>query len=108
MNYICREIVPNGKDITFQVVNHGTTVATNAILESKGAKVALLVSEGFRDTLQVRRSHVPGGLAGWFDPLISLMDMSQCLPRIRIVWPKPEPLASLEMVCLQFVKCSRC
>ena len=28
---------------------HGTTVATNAILERKGAQVALLVTEGFRD-----------------------------------------------------------
>ncbi|KAI0320578.1 Hydantoinase/oxoprolinase-domain-containing protein [Amylostereum chailletii] len=60
-------------------VSQGTTVATNAILEGKGAKVALLVTEGYKDILQVRRSQVPGGLAGW------------------IVWPKPTPLASLEM-----------
>lgn len=39
---------------------------TNAILEGKGASVALFVSEGFKDILQVRRSAVPGGLAGWF------------------------------------------
>lgn len=44
----------------------GTTVATNAILEGKGARVALLVTEGYKDVLQVRRSQVPGGLAGWF------------------------------------------
>jgi hypothetical protein len=40
-------------------------VATNAVLEGKGARVALLVTEGYKQTLQVRRSGVPGGLAGW-------------------------------------------
>ncbi len=63
-----------------QVTNvlHGTTVATNAILEGKGARVGLVTTEGFRQVLQIARSFVPGGLAGW------------------IIWPKPEPLAALE------------
>ncbi|KAF8892688.1 Hydantoinase/oxoprolinase-domain-containing protein [Infundibulicybe gibba] len=60
-------------------IKQGTTVATNAILEGKGARVALLVTEGYREILQIRRSAVPGGLAGW------------------IIWPKPTPIASLEM-----------
>ena len=59
-------------------VFHGTTVATNAILEGKGARVGLVTTEGFRQVLQIGRSFVPGGLAGW------------------IIWPKPEPLAALE------------
>jgi N-methylhydantoinase A len=59
-------------------VLHGTTVATNAILEGKGAKVGLVTTRGFRQVLQIARSYVPGGLAGW------------------IIWPKPEPLAALE------------
>lgn len=71
--------IPDGSDIVLQVVNHGTTVATNAILEQKGAKVALVVTEGFKDILQTRRSQIPGGLAGW------------------ITWKKPEPLAPLEL-----------
>ena len=57
---------------------HGTTVATNAILEGKGARVGLVTTDGFRQVLQIARSFVPGGLAGW------------------IIWPKPEPLAALE------------
>jgi N-methylhydantoinase A len=57
---------------------HGTTVATNAMLEGKGARVGLVTTEGYRQILQIARSFVPGGLAGW------------------IVWPKPEPLARLE------------
>ena len=38
---------------------HGTTVATNAILEGKGAKTALLVTEGFRDVLHIMRQDRP-------------------------------------------------
>ena len=57
---------------------HGTTVATNAILERKGAKVGLIVTDGYAQVLQIARSYVPGGLAGW------------------IIWNKPEPLAELE------------
>src|SRR6516162_1061365 len=33
---------------------HGTTVATNALLERKGAKVALLTTEGHRDIIEMR------------------------------------------------------
>ncbi|MHC2432645.1 hydantoinase/oxoprolinase family protein [Bradyrhizobium sp. USDA 4451] len=35
---------------------HGSTVATNTLLEKKGAKVGLLVTDGFRDSLEIRRS----------------------------------------------------
>ena len=38
---------------------HGTTVATNAILEGKGATTALLTTHGFRDVLELRRLRVP-------------------------------------------------
>jgi N-methylhydantoinase A/oxoprolinase/acetone carboxylase beta subunit len=34
---------------------HGTTVATNAVLETKGAKIGLLTTEGFRDVLEIGR-----------------------------------------------------
>ncbi len=34
---------------------HGSTVATNTLLEGKGAKVGLIATEGFRDTLEIRR-----------------------------------------------------
>ncbi|MGZ5920996.1 MAG: hydantoinase/oxoprolinase family protein [Rhizomicrobium sp.] len=61
-----------------EVFLHGTTVATNAILEGKGARVGLVTTEGYRQIMQIARSFVPGGLAAW------------------IVWPKPEPLARLE------------
>jgi N-methylhydantoinase A len=34
---------------------HGSTIATNTLLEGKGAKVGLLTTEGFRDSLEIRR-----------------------------------------------------
>lgn len=37
-------------------VSHATTVVTNALLESKGARVALVCTRGFRDLLELRRS----------------------------------------------------
>ncbi|WP_237357534.1 MULTISPECIES: hydantoinase/oxoprolinase family protein [unclassified Rhizobium] len=35
---------------------HGSTIATNTLLEKKGAKVGLLVTNGFRDSVEIRRS----------------------------------------------------
>ena len=40
-------------------VLHGCTVATNAILEGKGAKTALVTTKGFRDVLELRRIRMP-------------------------------------------------
>ena len=37
----------------FDLVIHGTTLATNALIERKGAKTALLVTEGFRDVIEM-------------------------------------------------------
>lgn len=36
---------------------HGSTIATNTVLEGKGAKVGMLTTEGFRDSLEIRRGH---------------------------------------------------
>ncbi len=38
---------------------HGTTVATNAIIEQKGGKVGLLTTQGFRDLLEIGRQTRP-------------------------------------------------
>jgi N-methylhydantoinase A len=51
---------------------HGTTVASNAILEHKGAKTGLITTKGFRDVLEIRNLRMP-----------RLYDMS---------WTKPPPL----------------
>ena len=45
------------KDI--RELRHGTTVASNAILELKGARVGLITSAGFRDVLEIRTLRMP-------------------------------------------------
>lgn len=51
---------------------HGTTVATNAVLERKGARCGLITTPGFRDLIEIRRRDRPTlyGLKGSFEPLI--------------------------------------
>lgn len=47
-------------DLTaFERIAHGSTVATNAILERKGARCALITTEGFRDILLIGRQNRP-------------------------------------------------
>lgn len=64
---------------------HGTTVATNAVLERKGARVALLVTEGFRDVLQVMRQDRPR-LYDYFEarpePLVPRRDRYEVSERV--------------------------
>ncbi len=40
-----------------QLIIHGTTLATNALIERKGAKTALLTTEGFRDVIEIRHEN---------------------------------------------------
>ena len=60
------------------LILHGTTVATNAVLEGKGARVGLLTTAGFEYVLHLAKSWTPGPLFGW------------------IVMDKPTPLATLD------------
>ena len=46
-------------------VMHGSTIATNAILTGRGARVGLVTTQGYRHILQIARSFVPGGLGAW-------------------------------------------
>ena len=61
-------------------VMHGTTVATNAVLTGKGARVSLVTSSGYEQTLQVARSFCPGGLGGWVSyvkkPLLAPLELT--------------------------------
>lgn len=59
---------------------HGSTVATNAVLEQKGSRLGLVTTQGFRDILQIGRAYIPGIFTNFL--------------RYR----KPEPLVPLERV----------
>src|SRR5471032_1290282 len=39
------------------IIIHGTTLATNALIERKGARTALITTEGFRDTVEIRHEN---------------------------------------------------
>jgi N-methylhydantoinase A len=73
---ICEESGVAPADLAY--VMHGTTVATNAMLEAKGARVGLITTKGFGQILHLARSQTPGPLAGW------------------IIMIKPDPPAALE------------
>jgi N-methylhydantoinase A len=57
---------------SIEEIRHGTTIASNAILEHKGARVGLITTKGFRDVLEIRTLRMP-----------RLYDMA---------WAKPAPL----------------
>ena len=75
---ICEESGVNPADVSR--VMHGTTVATNAVLTGRGAKVGLVTTAGYEDTLQVARSFCPGGLGGWVSfvkkPLLAPLELT--------------------------------
>src|SRR6476619_4631710 len=80
-------------------VVHGTTVATNAVLESKGARVGLITTQGFQQILHLARSQTTGPLAGWIimvkpDPPASLADTREAVERLdargQVVTPVDE------------------
>jgi N-methylhydantoinase A len=73
---ICEESGVSPAELAY--VMHGTTVATNAMLEAKGARVGLITTRGFQQILHLARSQTPGPLAGW------------------IIMIKPDPPAALE------------
>ena len=51
---------------------HGTTIATNAVIERKGARCALITTTGFRDILELGRRDRPTmyGLEGTHEPMV--------------------------------------
>ena len=66
-------LTEHGIDVsTVSLLSHATTVVTNAILESKGARVALVTTHGFRDVLELRRS-VRGDLYDLFQSAPSVL-----------------------------------
>ncbi|MBI3965640.1 MAG: hydantoinase/oxoprolinase family protein, partial [Chloroflexi bacterium] len=66
--------VVGGRPPDVGFLSHGTTVATNTLLERKGARTGLVTTEGFRDVYEIRRLNRP------------YRDL------YNVFWTKPEPL----------------
>src|SRR4249919_526401 len=60
--FIARGVAPN--EIEFFA--HGTTITTNALLEMRGAKVGLLITEGYRAVQEVQNQARDGNLFDYF------------------------------------------
>jgi len=75
---ICEESQVDPSEV--ELVMHGTTVATNAVLTGKGATVGLVTTSGYKHVLQVARSFCPGGLGGWVSyikkPLLAPLELT--------------------------------
>ncbi len=92
---ICEESGVPPADLRY--VMHGTTVATNALLEAKGARVGLITTKGFKQILHLARSQTPGPLAGWIimikpDPPAALEDTREADERMSAQGDVVEPL----------------
>lgn len=74
---ICEQVGISPEEI--RGIIHGMTVATNAVLENKGAKVGLITTAGFEHILHVARSWTPPPVSAW------------------MAFQKPDPLADLEL-----------
>jgi N-methylhydantoinase A len=65
------------------IIIHGTTLATNAIIERKGAKTALITTQGFRDTVEIRHENR-------FEQYDVNIDLPPPLVPRRLRWVVPE------------------
>ncbi len=70
-----------------QAVVHGTTLATNAVIERRGARIAFLTTEGFRDTLEM-------GTESRYDHYDLYVDKPEPLVPRHLRFPIPERMAA--------------
>jgi N-methylhydantoinase A len=96
------DVLHDGGPWRVDLLVHGTTVATNAVIERSGADVALVTSRGFRDVLELRRRDRPDlfGLGGSHRPLVPRHRVFEIAERVGPDGeieeaPDPEALAAL-------------
>ena len=74
------------KDLAIERIVHGTTIATNLVVQRAGAPVALLTTRGFRDTIHIMQGR--GYIAGLPEDQITNIHLLK----------KPAPLVSKQMI----------
>ncbi|WP_296571745.1 hydantoinase/oxoprolinase family protein [Phreatobacter sp.] len=93
------------------LIIHGTTATTNAVLERKVAKVGLITTAGFRDTLELGRRTRPRayGMTGTFEPLIERPFRREVAERMNaqgeVVTPLDEAAVKREAEALAAAGC---
>ena len=95
---------------------HGSTIATNAVLERRGASIGLLVTEGFGNLLEIGRAAVPAGVWNAMQyirpaPLVPLERIREVPERLdasgQVVRPLDEAgaRAAIEELAAQDIDC---
>ncbi|MGN6695982.1 MAG: hydantoinase/oxoprolinase family protein [Aquihabitans sp.] len=87
-------VLPKGDDRP-ESLAHGTTVATNALLERKGGRVALVTNEGFADVIEIARQDRPSLYDPWADrrePLVAREDRLEVPGRLGPDGAELEPI----------------
>jgi N-methylhydantoinase A len=93
-----REIM-DGQDLSYRLL-HGSTVATNGLLERKGARVILVTNRGFEDVVEIGRQNRPQlyALVGHRPPpLVAREDRLGISGRIGPSGEEIQPLEPLEL-----------
>ncbi len=96
---------------TIELIVHGTTATTNAVLERKLARVGLVTTQGFRDVLELgrRTRPQPYGLKGSFEPLVPRELRREVAERMdasgRVVTPLDEAAVMREVQALLDAGC---
>jgi N-methylhydantoinase A len=75
---------------------HGTTIATNTIIEGKGAKAGLITSEGFRDVLEIAYQTRPKLYDVFYDKPKPLIPRYLCRGVLERIGPDGEVLVPLD------------
>src|SRR5918912_3251766 len=78
-----------------ELLAHGTTVATNALLERRGGRVALLTTRGFADVIEIARQDRPSLYDIWADrpePLVPRSSRLEVVGRLDATGEEIEPL----------------
>jgi N-methylhydantoinase A len=82
-------------------VVHGTTVATNTILEGRGARTGLITTRGFRDVLEMRRLRIPQMYNLQYTPPRPLVPRRLRLEIDERIGPRGEIWRSLDEVSVE-------
>jgi N-methylhydantoinase A len=84
-------------------VIHGTTVGTNAVLERKGARTALVLNQGFRDLLAIGRQDRPSLYALRVERPAPLVARDDCLEVAGRLDHRGHPIEPLEAASLAYL-----
>lgn len=96
---------------SLDLIIHGTTATTNAVLERKLARVGLITTLGFRDVLELGRRTRPRpyGMTGSFEPLIPRELRREVAERVdargQVVTPLDEDAVAREVAALRDAGC---